>query len=694
MATTEAVPTTTSIRNVALIGHGGVGKTTLAEALLARSGAIDRRGSVDAGTSHLDTEPESIARRMSIGMALAPFTWVPPDGNLHHVNVLDTPGYDEFLDHVETALAVADLAVLVVSAVDGVQLHTERLWRIAADRGVPRMVFVNKDDADRADFRRVLAEVRARLEGTFVALELPLGEQADLHGVADLVAEAAYEYDHGHSERSTLPADVAEAVHEMHDAVVDDIVSGDDAQLERYLAGDVPSSADLEHALAAEVHAGTRVPVLVGSATADVGIDRLADLICDLAPSPRPIEVTGGPGSIAVAPDPTGEPLVRVVATISDPYVGQLSIVKVLSGTIGADQHLVNHRSGTDERFHSLVRLTGGTQHPIRQAMAGDIVAVGKLRDTATDDLLGRPGGPRLSIDPIPRTQPIHSVAIEPRTQGDDDKLSHALQRLVAEDPSLRVSRTDEGHQTVLSGAGEVHLAVAVERLARKFGVGIDIGEVVVPYRETVVGTATAQGKVKKQSGGHGQFAVVDLRVSPLPRGSGVEFVDSVVGGAIPRQYIAAVHRGILECAAEGGLHGFPIVDVRIECYDGKSHAVDSSDMAFRTAAAHGLRTAMSAAGVAVLEPISLLTVTVPADLQGAVLGDITRRRGRIQGTDSSDDGEQVIHAHVPTTELGHYAVELRSLTGGRGRFQAVHDHHEALPQQLADTFAIVHRPG
>lgn len=689
-----AAPSAFPIRNVALIGHGGVGKTTVAEALLARAGAIDRRGSVDAGTSLLDGSPESVARRMSVALALAPFTWTASDGVTYQVNLIDTPGYDEFVGQVASALSVADLAVVVVSAVDGVQVHTERLWSLAGRIGVPRLVFVNKDDAERADFAATLADLRDRLDGVFVPLEVPLGENASLHGIADLMTEQAYEYDHGSSARTEIPRDAAGPVHDLHDALVDDIVSGDDRQLERFLSGEEPSAPELERTLAREVLDSTRVPVLVGSAATDVGLDRLADLICELGPAPRPVEAEGAPGRIVVSPDPGGAPLVRVFATVADPYVGQMSLVRVLSGTLTSDQHLVNARTGTDERVHGMVRLRGTLQTPVAVAHAGDLVAIPKLRDTRTDDVLGQPGGPVVTVAAPPRAEPVHSVAVEPRTQGDDDRLSQALQRLAAEDPALRVERHRESHQTVLSGAGEVHLAVAVERLARTFGVRVDTLDVAVPHRETVLGSARAQGKVKKQSGGHGQFAVVELEVSPLPRGSGIEFVDAVVGGAIPRHFVAAVERGVMDCADQGGVHGHPVVDVRVACVDGKAHAVDSSDMAFRTAAAQALRAAMSDAGVAVLEPVSRVVVTVPSEFQGAVLGDITRRRGRVHASDTNGDGRQVITASVPTSELRRYAVDLRSLTAGRAEVTVAHDHYDVMPTDLVATLPNGGRSG
>ncbi len=678
---------TSQIRNVALLGHGGAGKTTLAEALLARSGAVARAGSVDDGTSLLDTEPEEQKRKISLSLAIAPVEWTCPDGSAHKINLIDTPGYADFAGEVDAALAVADLAVMVVSAVEGVEVQTELLWRRAAAAGVPRMIFVNKENKERADFDRVLGELRAAFGAGVVAIEMPIDRDGAIAGIADVLSEQAMEYDPDGSHHDVdMPEALVESEHRLHDALVEEIVSGDDDQLERYLSGDVPTVAELERTLAHEVLGLKAFPVLVGSATTGVGLDRLADLICELGPSPadRPVEVVAGDTSVAVAADPSRQPLAFVFKTIADPFVGQLSVFKVLSGTIATDDHLVNSRSGADERLHGLFVLRGKNQEAVPSLVAGDLGAVAKLSSTLTGDTLAPKGMP-VRVEPPDTDPPGYGVAIVPRTQADDDKLATALGRLQAEDPSLLVVRVEETHQTVLRGAGDTHIAVTLERLSRKFGVNVDTEDVRVPYRETIVGTAEAEGKVKKQTGGHGQYAVANLRVRPLDRGAGFEFKDSVVGGAIPRNYIPAVQRGVEETMAKAGVLGFPVVDVAVECYDGKYHSVDSSEMAFRAAASQGLKDAMAAAGVAVLEPISRLVVTVPGAHQGDVMGDINTRRGRVMGTTSTDDGSQVIEALVPTAETLRYAIELRSLTGGRGSFTIAHSHYDVLPSHLTD---------
>jgi elongation factor G len=677
---------TDRIRNVAVVGHGGSGKTTLVEALLSRAGAIVRTGRVEDGNTVSDTEPEEIKRRISLSLAVAPIEWSCEHGE-HKINLLDTPGYADFIGDVEAALSVADLAVFVVSAVDGVEVQSEVIWRRCAALGIPRLVFVNKLDRERSDFQRTLDQLTSVFGAGVAPLELPIGLESGFRGVADLLSDQAFIYaDDGTHTAEEIPEDLATQEHEVHDNLVEGIVVGDDTLMERYLDGDVPSIAELEHTLAHGVAAATVFPVVCGSAAKGIGVDRLADFICEIGPSPatRPVAVRAGTEEVTVEPDPAGQPLAYVFKTIADPYVGQLSVFKVLSGTINSDDHLVNAASGTDERLHGLFFLRGKEQLPTSSVVAGDIAAVAKLSGTKSGDTLAPKGTP--VVVPVPEPPPaLLGVALKPRTQADDDKLSAALQRLLTEDPALRVDRSDETHQTVMRGTGETHLAVALERLARKFGVNVDTEEVRVPYRETVRGEAEAEGKVKKQTGGHGQFAVAWLRVSPLDRGTGFEFVDKIVGGAIPRQYIPAVQKGIEETMNTGGVHGFPVVDVRVECFDGKYHSVDSSEMAFKTAASLGFKEAMSKAGVEVLEPVSEVRVVVPAAYQGDVMGDINSRRGRVQGTNAIGDGEQEVVAHIPTAEILRYAIDLRSMTGGRGRFTAAHDHYDRLPDHLHD---------
>ena len=669
------------VRNVALVGHGGAGKTTLVEALLHRTGTINRLGRVEDGSTVSDHDPEEQRRGISLSLSVAPFEWKG-----HKVNLIDTPGYADFLGDVRAALRVVDLAVFVVSAVDGVEVQTEAVWREATRLGVPRMIFINKLDRERASFERTLDQLRDRLGAGVAPLELPIGEEATFRGIADLLTDTAHIYEDGVPHTEPIPDDMEALEHQVHDNLVEGIVVADDALLERYLEGDVPGLQELEHALTLGIETASVFPVVCGSATAEVGIDRLADLLVEIGPPPadRPVIVHAGDTDVEVAADPDGQPLAMVFKTIADPFVGQVSLLKVLSGTIRNDDHLVNSRTGTDERLHGLFVVRGKDHESVASLCAGDIGGVAKLASTTTGDTL-TPKGQPVRVDPIDQPPPVLATAVVAKTQADDDKLAGALHRLQDEDPALVVDRDEETHQTVLRGTGETHLAITLERLERKFGVNLTTEDVQVRYRETISAPASAEGKHKKQSGGHGQFAVATIEIEPLERGEGFEFVDKIVGGAISRGYIPAVAKGVEETMARGGVNGHPVVDVRVRLVDGKEHTVDSSEMAFRAAGRIAFREAMAKASPVVLEPICRLDVMVPSDLLGDVMGDLNSRRGKVQGTEQGDDGEQVIYALVPESELLRYAIDLRSLTGGRGRFAVAHDHYDVLPPHLVD---------
>ena len=676
---------TQKIRNVALVGHGGAGKTTLVEALLLCSGATNRLGRVEDGSTTTDFDPEEIKRGISVGLSMAPVEWKG-----HKINLLDCPGYADFFCEVESALSVADLAVFVVSAVEGVEVQTEAAWKLCAARGVPRMVFVSKLDRERAGFERTLDQMREVFGAGVAPLELPIGEEAALRGVADLLTDTAITYEDGKATTGEIPEDMEALEHQVHDNLVEGIVVADDDLMERYLEGDTPTPKELEDTLAKGVAAATVFPVVCGSATKGIAIDRLADFICEIGPSPLdrpPITVEAGGTTQEVAPDSSQPPLAYVFKTIADPYVGKLSVFKVLTGTLRPDVSMVNTRAHADERLHTLVTLKGKEQVPVKELAAGDIGAVAKLAHTVTGDTLAPKGTP-VSVPRPETSNPALTIAIVPHSKGDEDKLMTALHKLCDEDPALSVRREDETHQTLLAGSGETHLAIVLERLTRKYGVAVDTEDVKVPYRETISASAEAEGKYKKQTGGHGQFGIANIRIEPQERGAGFAFQDAIVGGAIPRQFIPAVEKGIAETMASAGVRGFPVVDVKVTLYDGKFHAVDSSEMSFKMAGSIGFREAMAKADPVLLEPISLLEVIVPSSQQGDIMGDLNSRRGRVQGTDSIGDGEQKITAFVPTAEILRYAIDLRSLTGGRGRFTATHDHYDLVPSHLVDKIA------
>ncbi len=671
------------IRNVALVGHSGVGKTTLAEALLYRAGVVSRAGKVEEGSTTTDFEPEERDRGLSLSLAIAPFEWKG-----HKVNLIDTPGYADFVGDVHAALRVADLAVFVVSAVEGIEIQTEQTWTIAAERRVPRMIFINKLDKERASFDRTLDQLKERFGAGIAPIELPIGEEAEFHGVIDLFRDTAYVYDSGHAEQT--PMEMGDREHRVHDDLIEGIVVADDTLLEQYLEGEVPSVEKLEETMAVGIADATVFPVVCGSAIGPIAVDRLADFIVELGPSPLqrpPVRAHVGEETVEVEPRPSGEPLALVFKTIADPYVGQISLMRVLSGTLESETVLTNPRSGSDERLAKLAVMLGKETELISAAPTGDIVATSKLADTRTGDTLA-PKNMRVTLDPVRPSEPVLSMAIVARSQGDEDKLAVALHRLIEEDPSLVLERNDETSQTLLKGMGEMHLTITRERLARKFGVQVDTEPVRVAYRETITRTAEAEGKYKRQSGGHGQFGIAQLKVEPAERGSGFEYVDATKGGVIPRQFIPAVEKGVLEAMAADGKWGYPVVDVTVHCLHGKAHSVDSSELSFKMAGRFGFREAFAQAGPILLEPVSEMTIVVPSAYQGDVLGDLAARRGQVQDT-SGDGDRQHIEALIPTSEIMNYAIDLRSLTHGWGIFTARHHHYQELPANLAEKVPV-----
>ena len=684
MAATSDIPTH---RTVVLLGAMGSGKTTLAEAMLHQAGAISRVGSVEQGTTVCDHEPEEIARGTTLALALAWLTW-RIGGTELGMTIVDTPGHPDFVGSVDSALSIADVAVIVVSAVDGVTGGTRAAWAAAGAAGVPRIVAVTQEDRARADFRRTVDQLRDAFGANLWVLELPLGEEHDFRGVADILTERALVYDgDGHHHEESLPTEIADEEHRLHEQVTEDIVSRDDAQLEAYLEGSEPSAAELECTLAGAVAAGDAVPIVVCSGLAGTGVDHVLDLICELAPAAAThdgriligVDEDGRGGTEhRVAPEPDGETLVHVFRTVADPFVGQVAMFKVLSGALRPGDRLRNATTGVEERMPALFRLRGAEHLPADAFRAGEVGAVAKLTGTPAGSLLWtRPQGSARPVA-LPARAPVFATTLEPVSQSDDAKLTTALARLTAEDPTLVVERT--GSLTILRGLGDTHVSVAVERLARVLGVHVTTGTAPVAYRETIARAAHAEGKLKKQSGGHGQFAVVHLALSPLPPGGGFAFVDSVVGGSVPRSYIPAVERGARDALAAGGPLGHPVVDVQVELLDGKAHSVDSSEMAFRTAASLGVKAALAEARTVLLEPVSTVTVTVPQDLQGPVLTDLSGRRGRVHASESADDGRTRVVASVPDAELDRYVLDLRALTGGRAELTIAPDHYERAP--------------
>lgn len=655
-------PTPTDrIRNVLLVGHGGTGKTTLAEALLATAGT-DVRGGL------FDFEPEEREKHHSMSLAVASMQW-----RGHTINLVDCPGGCDYLGDVFPALRAADLALFVVDASTGVQAQHDQLWAACDAMGVPRLVFVNKMDRDNAAYQDVLDALRERAGKAVAPVFMPLGGERGFAGVIDLLHFTAVQKIDGQRIESEIPFEAEEQARRNRDALVEAIVEVDDDLLARYLDGDIPEPKELAECFAHGIASLQFFPVLCGSATEQIGVRLLADFIVDECPPP----MGSGEAPLALA----------VMKTLSDPFVGRINVLKVLSGRLAQDAHARNARTGADVRLHQLFHLRGKEQIPATEACAGDIVAIAKLDDVHTGDLLTDPGV-EISLADLPPPQPFHRVAVEPVSAGDDDKLSAALAKVCDEDPSLQVQRDDETRQLVLCGYGPGHIELTLARLRRKFGVEVRQVPLRLRYRETLRGPATGLGRHVKQSGGHGQYGVCTIEVEPLPRGAGMEFENRIVGGVIPGTYIPSVEKGVRDAMAQGVLAGYPVVDVRVRLVDGKTHSVDSSDMAFQTAGSLAFRDAAEKAGMCVLEPVMELEVEVPDGLTGDVMGDVSARRGRIMGTESAGPGRSLVRAHVPEAELANYVAELRSLTSGAGSVSMRYDHHAEAPDSVVRALA------
>jgi elongation factor G len=673
-----------NIRNVVLVGHSGAGKTTLTEGLLFAVGAITRMGKIEDGNTVSDHDPEEVRRGISVSLALAPVEW-----NGVKINVLDAPGYADFIGDVKGALRAADACLFVVSAVDGVEVQTEAIWEMAVEAGLPRAIFVNKLDRDRASFERTLDEL-VNAFGTQVApVQLPIGEEHEFSGVMDLLSRRAWRYES--SARGTegdWPEDLAAKAEPYREKLQDAVAEADDALLEKYLEQGELSSEEIVSGVKAGLAEAKFAPVLVGAADRPIGADRLAAFIVDAFPSPLdrpPVTATAKDGSEReLACDPNGPQAALVFKTVSDPYVGRITMFRTFSGKVRPDSSLHNEAKHTEERVGQLFTLRGKDHESVSEVPAGDVGAVAKLAHTTTGDTLSAKSDP-LTLPGIEWPEPLLAVAVEPKTKGDEDKLSTGLARVQEDDPTLRVERSTETHETVMYGMGEAHIDSMVERMKRKFGVDVETRPAKVPYKETIKAKVAAVGRHVKQSGGHGQYGIANIEVEPLERGAGFEFVDKIFGGAIPHQFIPSVEKGVVKTMTEGVVTRNPMVDVRITLVDGKYHTVDSSDMAFQIAGSLAIRDAAAKAGINVLEPIMSVEVIVPESMTGDVIGDLNAKRGRILGMESTGSGKQRIRALAPQAELTRYAIDLRSMTGGRGAFTMRFDHYEEVPSHLAE---------
>jgi elongation factor G len=661
------------IHNVVLVSHGGAGKTSLAEALLYLSGGITRLGRVEEGTTTSDYDPDETKRHMSVSTSLVPFEWAD-----HKINVLDAPGYADFFGEVVGALRVADLAVVVVDAASGVQVGTELVWRKADEFGLPRAIVLNKMERENASFDRTLQELRQRFGSKVVPLVAPIGSEQGFAGAVDLISLTTY--------RATAEGEAADeqtqaAVGPYREMLIEAAAELDDDLIAKYLEGEPLEEAEIARVVRQGIGAGALVPVFCGSATHLHGVGALLHALAQYAPSAAnsPMILQDGeqrPGSLE------GPLAALVFKTISDPYLGRLNFFRVYSGALASDSHVWNTVKEGEERIGQLFVMRGKQQEPVAKVPWGDIGAVAKLHDTSTGDTLSTKDT-GLRIKPATFPDPAYAASVQPKTKADTDKLSSALQRIQEEDPSIHVYREGTTGETIIAGLGESHVEIATERMQRKFGVGVTIGAPKVPYRETVSGSSKAQGRYKRQTGGHGQFGDVWVEIEPLPRGAGFEFADRVVGGVVPRQYIPAVEKGVREALAEGLLAGYPVVDVRVTLYDGSYHPVDSSEMAFKIAGSLGFKKAAAEAKPVILEPVMGVEITVPDEYTGDVMGDLNSKRARVLGM-NPENGRTTISAMVPQSEMLRYATDLRSITQGRGYYTMSFSHYEELPAHIA----------
>ncbi|TDB39982.1 MAG: elongation factor G [Actinobacteria bacterium] len=667
---------TAKVRNVVLVGHGGAGKTSLAEAMLFMAGQTKRLGSVDEGHSTLDYDSEEIKRKMTVNLALAPV-----EHNGVKINIIDTPGYADFVGDAIAGMEAAEMALFVVDAVSGPQVQTIRLWKYAAEMGIARAVFINRMDKEHADFEGAMEALEKAFGHRVGAVQLPIGSEHDFKGVVDIIRMKAYHHEGDAEKVLDIPADMVDAAESAREKLCELVAEADDELMEKYLEGERLSQEELEKLLDEAIAQGIFIPVFVGSATTLQGVEDLMDEIVTFFPQPTahgPL-MTVDDRQIPFSVD--GELAAHVFKTLSDPYVGRLSFVKVVSGTLKPNAELVNSRTGKKERVGHVLKLVGKDSSDMDAVPAGDIAVLPKLTETLTNDTLSAKG--EIAFKPLPTPEPLYPVSIVAKTKADEDKLGSALKAIVDEDPLLTMRRDEETHQTVLSALGDTAIDVVLSRLRERFHVEAELQDLRIPYRETIRKTAQAQGRHKKQTGGSGQFGDCWLRVEPNP-GKGYEFLDEIVGGRIPRQYIPAVDKGIQDTMAHGVLAGYPMNDVKVAVYDGSYHAVDSSEMAFRTAARIGFKAAAEKADMVLLEPIATLVIEVPEAYAGAVMGDMSSRRGRILGMEPTEDGGQKIRAQVPYAEVIHYSPLLRSLSSGTGSYTISIDSYEDVPREMA----------
>ncbi len=661
-----------NIRNVAIVGHGGSGKTMLVEHMLYTAGASDRVGNVDAGNTQSDFDPLEIRRKISLNASIVPLEW-----NGVKINLIDVPGYPDFIGDLHGVARVVEAMIIVTEAKADLDVGFELAWEIAEEHGLAKCIFVNKLERDNADYEGLMNTLHERYGRKVVGVQIPIGHQAAFSGVLDLLNMKVYKGKDRGIEVEDVPSGYAEEAAERREKMMDAAAEGDDDLAMKYLDGEQLTEDEIEHGLLVGVEQGKVVPILLGSAASGIGVATLLDRIIHELPSPvdMPKLLDGN----EMRPDADGPLAGFVFKTTADPFVGKINFVRLFSGTLRADDHVLNVNREKDERVHNLFFPHGKGQETAAVVTAGDICAIAKLQDTHTGDTLCS-AKEKIMLPQIDFPEPIYRIAVVPASKADEDKLGTAITRLMEEDPTFRHSRDAIAHQEIFEGMGDIHLETIIEKMKSKFGVNVRIEEARVPYKETVRATAKAQGRHKRQTGGKGQFGDCWIELEPLERGSGFTFDNKVVGGAIPKNFIPAIEKGIREAADHGLVAGFPVVDFKVTVYDGSFHDVDSNEQAFKTAGALALKAAAEKAQAVILEPVLTVEVDVPDEYVGDVVGDLNGRRGRMQGMDQVSAGKTRVKATVPMSTMTRYALDLRSITKGRGRFRQSVDHYEELP--------------
>jgi len=670
-----------SIRNVALVGHTGSGKTQLASAMLSDAGMVNRFGKVDEGTTVTDFDEEEIARKHTLSASLAFVEW-----NKQKINLIDTPGMGNFLSDARAALVVADAALVVVDAVGGVMVQTEKVWAAAEEINLPRLVVVNRLDRERASLDRTLASLRESCSRAVVPIQVPIGQEKSFKGVVDLVTKKAYLFqtdESGKFAEAPVPADLASAVDAQREALIEMVAEADEKLMEKFFEAGTLSDEELVAGLRSATIAGKVFPLVCTSAL-NIGVQQLLDAILAYLPSPadRPFKGLDKTGNeVEKRADDKATPSAFVWKTIADPFAGRITMFRVVTGVLKSDATILNKTKDSPERLGTLQLLQGKTQTAIPEIKAGDLGSVAKLKDTVTGNTLGEKND-STTYPPLKFPEPVLSYAIEPKTRGDEDKISTAMHRLIEEDPSIAYSRDPQTKELLLAGQGQLHIEVTVAKLKRRFGVDVNLKPPRIPYRETIKASTEAHGRHKKQTGGHGQFGDCKIKVEPLARGADFEFVDDIFGGSIPRQFIPAVEKGIQDARTRGYLAGFPMVDFRVTVYDGSYHDVDSNELSFKLAGSLAFKDAMTRARPTILEPVMNVEVYAPSDFAGDLMGDLNGRRGRIGGMDTRG-ATTIIKAQVPMSEMLTYEQHLTSATGGRGSYHMEYSHYDEVPSHL-----------